>query len=52
MESIARSMFGALRAMDETGVPTIYIEAFEPAELGVAIMNRLIKAASGHVRRL
>jgi L-threonylcarbamoyladenylate synthase len=52
MESIARSMFGALRAMDETGVPTIYIEAFEPSELGVAIMNRLIKAASGHVRRL
>jgi L-threonylcarbamoyladenylate synthase len=51
-EAIARSIFGALRAMDETGVPTIYIEAFEPSELGVAIMNRLIKAASGHIRRL
>ena len=50
--TIARHLFGILRAFDDLDVSVIYSEAFDSdrpgdEELGKAVMNRLIKAA-GH----
>ncbi len=46
--SIAKNMYKVLREFDEEDVDYIYSEAFEGAGLGVAIMNRLEKAAGHH----
>ncbi|MCM1057475.1 MAG: L-threonylcarbamoyladenylate synthase [Firmicutes bacterium] len=46
-ESVARNLFSVLREFDDEGVTKIYAESFEAAGLGLAIMNRLLKAA-GH----
>lgn len=46
-EAIAQHLYGILREFDEENVTKIYSEAFEADGLGVAIMNRLLKAA-GH----
>ena len=45
-ETIARSLFTALRRMDELGVTVILCEAMDTAGIGLAIMNRLYRAAS------
>lgn len=45
--SIARNLYRILREFDEEGVDIIYSEAFAAEGIGVAIMNRLEKAA-GH----
>ena len=45
--TIARMLFRTLREMDEGDVDVIYSEAFNTPQLGLAIMNRLLKAA-GH----
>ena len=47
--SIASSLFAKLRQFDELGVDTIYAEGFETKNLGLAIMNRMMKAAGYHV---
>lgn len=46
-EEIARNLFEKLREFDEKEVDIIYSECFEETGLGVAVMNRMIKAA-GH----
>ncbi len=46
-EEIARHLFDALRALDDMGAEFIYSEAFNTEHIGMAIMNRLLKAA-GH----
>ncbi len=46
-EEIARHLFEVLRDFDEEGVDKIYSEAFDTPRLGMAIMNRLLRAA-GH----
>ena len=46
-ESIARNLFKVLRDMDDEGADLIYTEEFNTADMGMAIMNRLIRAA-GH----
>ena len=46
-ESIARNLFRVLRDMDDEGADLIYSEEFGSADMGMAIMNRLIRAA-GH----
>lgn len=46
-ESIAQHLYGILRDFDEEDVDYIYSESFETPKLGMAIMNRLLKAA-GH----
>jgi L-threonylcarbamoyladenylate synthase len=46
LAGIARNLFGTLRALDDKGVDTILAEGFEPKGMGLAIMNRLRKAAS------
>lgn len=43
----ARELFGALRRFDEEGATCIYAEAFPEEGIGLAVMNRLLKAA-GH----
>ena len=48
-ESIARHLFQVLREFDEAGVDVIYSECFEEGPLGMAIMNRLRKAAGYRV---
>ena len=48
-ESIARHLYAVLRGFDESGVTSIYSESFDTPRLGVAIMNRLKKAAGGKI---
>lgn len=45
--TIAHHLYEILRDFDEDGVDFIYTESFETPRMGMAIMNRLIKAA-GH----
>lgn len=46
-ETIAQNLYGILRDFDEEEVDIIYSESFRTPKLGLAIMNRLLKAA-GH----
>lgn len=48
-ETIARSLFAALRKMDEDTVQVILCEAVDTAGIGLAVMNRLRRAASFRV---
>jgi len=43
--SLAENLFTRLREADALGIGTIYAEAVEPAGLGLAVMNRLLRAA-------
>ena len=45
LDDIARNLFETLRTCDDLGVDYILCEAFEEKGVGVAIMNRLNKAA-------
>ncbi|WP_028400645.1 L-threonylcarbamoyladenylate synthase [Ectobacillus panaciterrae] len=45
--TVAAKLYEALRAFDAAGVDVIYSESFPKEGIGIAIMNRLIKAA-GH----
>ena len=45
MEGIARSLFLTLRSFDDTDVSMILSESFEEKGVGIAVMNRLKKAA-------
>ena len=45
-ETIAHALFTTLRTMDETGVKEIVCEAMDMGGIGLAIMNRLVRAAS------
>lgn len=46
-ESVAHNLYAVLRDLDEAKVDVIYSEGFSHDHLGMAIMNRLVKAA-GH----
>ena len=48
-ESIAKHLYATLREFDESDVTSIYSESFDTPVLGVAIMNRLKKAAGGKI---
>lgn len=50
LSSVARSLYGVLRAFDETCVQIIFSEHFPSHGVGEAVMNRLTKAAAGVVR--
>lgn len=52
IESIARGLFSALRAMDDQDVDVIYVEGVSDrsGDLAAAVMNRLRKAAGGEMR--
>lgn len=49
---ISRALFAGLRELDDLGVDVIYVEGVEETDEGLAIMNRLRKAASVVVRRV
>ena len=51
-EEIARNMFKALRELDKRGVNMILAEGIEEKGLGLAIMNRLRKAAGYKIIRV
>ncbi len=44
-ETIAASLFALLREFDDRGVDIIFAEAVDEHEVGLAIMNRMVKAA-------
>lgn len=46
-EQIAHNLFAVLREFDDEGVMTMFTEEFNTPNMGMAIMNRLLKAA-GH----
>jgi L-threonylcarbamoyladenylate synthase len=46
-QTISHNLYNVLREFDDTNVEFIYSESFSNGKLGVAIMNRLLKAA-GH----
>ncbi len=48
-ESVAHNLYAVLRRLDEANVDVIYSEGFSHDHLGMAIMNRLVKAAGHHV---
>ena len=49
--SIAKNLYKVLREFDEEDVSYIYSEAFDSEGMGIAIMNRLDKAAGHHTIR-
>ena len=49
--SIARNLFGALREFDVEGVAFVAAEGIEPVGIGLAVMNRLRKAAGYNIVR-
>jgi len=48
-ETIAHALFAALREMDETGAQVILCEAVDASGIGLAVMNRLRRAAAFRV---
>ncbi len=48
-ETIAHNLFNTLRLFDEENVDIILAEGVELSHLGIAIMNRMMKAAGGKV---
>lgn len=48
-EQMAYHLYAALRACDESGVDIIYAETFSESGMGLALMNRLKKAAGGRI---
>lgn len=51
-ERSARELFAALRALDATGVTHILATASDAEGLGLAVLDRLTRAAEGRVRRV
>jgi L-threonylcarbamoyladenylate synthase len=49
LETVAQNIYGALRQFDDLNVDLILSETFPNKGLGVAIMNRLTKAAGGNM---
>ncbi|KAF8456128.1 DHBP synthase RibB-like alpha/beta domain-containing protein [Kalaharituber pfeilii] len=49
---ISRGLFAALRELDARGVGAIHVEGIEEEKEGLAVMNRLRKAASVFVQRV
>ena len=48
IKTIAHGLFDAIRRLDEMEVDIILCEAVKEDEIGMAIMNRLLKAAGGN----
>ncbi|TVY09276.1 L-threonylcarbamoyladenylate synthase [Paenibacillus cremeus] len=49
LETVAHGLYAALRDFDEAGISFIVAEACPEEGIGAAIMNRLRKAAGGHI---
>ncbi len=48
-ETIARNLFNTLRTFDHLDVDVILAEGVDLSDIGIAIMNRMMKAASGKI---
>nr|WP_122011971.1 L-threonylcarbamoyladenylate synthase [Maliibacterium massiliense] len=48
LESVARHLFSALRHADALGADVVLCEATDVADMGLAVMNRLLRAAGFH----
>ncbi|MBQ3080058.1 MAG: threonylcarbamoyl-AMP synthase [Clostridia bacterium] len=48
-EDMAKRLFDALREMDDRGIDAIFSEAVKEEEIGLAVMNRLGRAAAFHI---
>jgi L-threonylcarbamoyladenylate synthase len=51
-QSISHNLYNILREFDDTKVEIIYSESFSNEKMGVAIMNRLLKAAGHKIIRI
>ena len=51
-ETLANNLFSALREADRLGVQTVYVHAPEKSGVGLAVYNRLIRAAAFRVIEL
>ena len=49
LEDVAKNLFEDLRVLDDLGVDVILSEAFEEKGVGIAVMNRLNKAAGFNI---
>jgi L-threonylcarbamoyladenylate synthase len=50
--SVSSHLFAALRTFDDEGAEYIFSESFSRKNVGMAIMNRLMKAAGGKIIRI
>lgn len=50
--TIARALFRILREFDDEGVQLMFSESFDESGVGMAVMNRLIKAAGHRIVRV
>lgn len=48
-ETVAAGLYAALRRFNDMGVDIIFAEGIEEKGVGLAVMNRLKKAAGGHI---
>lgn len=51
-EQVAAKLFAGLRTLEEAGVDAIFCRNFDAQGLGLAIRDRLLKAAGGKIIRL
>lgn len=49
LQQIARNLFAGLRTLDDHGVEVILTRAYPPVGIGLAIRDRLIRAAEGRI---
>lgn len=49
LEAAAHNLYAALRQFDEQAIAFIWAEAYPEEGMGVALMNRLLKAAGGRI---
>jgi L-threonylcarbamoyladenylate synthase len=49
-EQVASRLFAGLRTLEEAGVQVILCRSFEREGLGLAVRDRLLKAAGGNVQ--
>lgn len=49
LAQVAHNLFAGLRALDSAGVDVILVRQVDPAGLGVALNDRLLRAAEGHL---
>jgi L-threonylcarbamoyladenylate synthase len=52
LSEMGRNLYDRLRSFDERGIDRIWAEAIPAEGLGVALMNRLLKAAGGRLRQV